>query len=111
MVNGKKLLREELFGGADSSHTAGSTIEAGLPNITGDNGTGLSILTNDKGIYNGAFYYDGESESRWFGSNMASDINYHSRLVFDASKSNPIYGNSTTVQTPAYVVTYWQRTE
>ena len=29
---------------------------------------------------------------------------------FDAGKSNPIYGNSDTVQPPAYLVNIWKRT-
>lgn len=31
-------------------------------------------------------------------------------ISFDASKSNDIYGNSTTVQPPAIAVVFWKRT-
>ena len=31
-------------------------------------------------------------------------------LNFDASRSNSIYGNSNTVQPPAYIVNIWERT-
>ena len=30
-------------------------------------------------------------------------------IEFDASKSNPIYGNSDTVQPPARIVNVWKR--
>ena len=95
--------------GADSSHSAGTTIEAGLPNITGevkpddkDYGWGAGIeasgaLTN---YYNGFSYIGGYA---WSG-------NRGNGFTFDASRSNPIYGKSTTVQPPAYVVYMWKRT-
>ena len=33
--------------------------------------------------------------------NSATDVERSDGMLFDASKSNPIYGNSTTVQPPA----------
>lgn len=78
-------------------------IAAGLPNITGKltgakggtgpSGTGaIKVTLQDKeGVYGsggGQYYY-------W---------------EFNASRSNTTYGNSTTVQPPAYVVNVWRRT-
>ena len=39
-----------------------------------------------------------------------ANTHYHTRINFDASRSSSIYGNSTTVQPPAYVVYMWKRT-
>ena len=97
--------------GADSGHSAGTTIEAGLPNITGDNGSYRLISSNTStdpsGTGNGLFRYvsAGSSKTGASGSNF-----YAISFDFDASRSNSIYGNSTTVQPPAYVVNIWKRT-
>ena len=86
--------------GADENHQAGTTIAAGLPNITGQ-----FIGGNPNGTTNGAFEVVKDSDSTQTGTS------YHkAQLRFDASRSNSIYGNSTTVQPPAYVVNIWRRT-
>lgn len=89
--------------GADSSHSAGSTVEAGLPNITGRVGP---IDDMSAKIYEGAFSK---------GENSAYDATSNHEgggwiLDFDASGSSSIYGNSSTVQPPAYIVHIWKRT-
>ena len=84
--------------GNDTGLDAGRTIEAGLPNITG---------SFNPGEYNpqasGAFY------STQNGSREYSSEYQGHRISFDASRSNPIYGRSNTVQPPAYVVNVWRR--
>jgi hypothetical protein len=90
--------------GADSGHAAGTTIEAGLPNITG-----TASQDNDSGFANtfsGVFYNGGNTTH--FAT--TGEGNYSNVLGFDASRSNSIYGNSNTVQPPAYVVNIWRRT-
>ena len=87
--------------GADVNHLAGTTIEAGLPNITGDTGVGGSVIDS----YAGAFYKT--TKKFMYSGSTATEPN---EISFDASKSNSIYGNSTTVQPPAFVVNIWQRT-
>ena len=80
---------------------AGTTVQAGLPNITGTAGNlgqvGGKVTT-------GAFYDAG----------LSGDVDYASvvgyKVGFDASRSNPIYGKSDTVQPPAYLVNIWKRT-
>lgn len=86
---------------AEGASTSGSYKSAGLPNITGDfttpnepwtpylTGTSSGALSNPAG----------DSRHRVYGSNNGSTP--HNSLHFDASKSNTIYGNSTTVQPPA----------
>lgn len=93
--------------GAGSGHAAGSTVEAGLPNITGRAGA-----DTDSGYYNtnrpnagGAFYGGGKSYS-WC---AAGNQNPGRDLCFDASLSNSIYGRSATVQPAAYYVHIWKR--
>lgn len=87
--------------GSDANHTAGTTIEAGLPNIEGDPWTGGDGTFNPSG----AFYKvsDGSNIKQLY-TNVA-----YPHLKFDASRSSSIYGNSDTVQPPAYVVNIWQR--
>ena len=91
---------------ADSSHGAGTTISAGLPNITGlaksligDATTGIS--------FTGALYEAGTPRERSWSGATGNEIR---SVGFDASKSNSIYGSSDTVQPPAYVVIAWKRT-
>ena len=81
------------------STTSGEEKEAGLPNITGT----FYHDPNVKLSLSGAFSYTGGSFI-----NLQNDAaNKNSGYVsFDASKSNPIYGNSTTVQPPALTMVY-----
>lgn len=99
----QKVSNGRVLQGSDSSHPAGSTIAPGLPNITGRIG-GLSYDNNDsKNGMNGAFYW-GDAVVR--GAADGADDRYG---YFNASRSSSIYGNSNTVQPPAYVVNIWQR--
>lgn len=88
--------------GADSGHVAGTTIEAGLPNIKGS--TGGTSYANRVPV-SGPFYLDTATTTQ-ASSGSTNPRNVH----FDASRANPIYGNSTTVQPPAYVVNIYRRT-
>ena len=77
------------------AETAGEYKEAGLPNITGESYLG------EWGIPAGAFYTQGTLKTAFLNEEAAG------RLCFDASRSNAIYGKSTTVQPPAYTVRYY----
>ncbi len=85
-----------------------STINAGLPNITGT--FGRACLFNwgaDK--QSGALSV--KTQSGYSAQDAGgSDSSSNRYIDFDASKSNSIYGNSATVQPPAYVVNVWRRT-
>lgn len=78
----------------------GNTVEekeAGLPNITGG---GNNRLSSFKASPNqGAFQFSNVSDGL-VQTNSQTDWSF-SNLRFDASQSNSIYGNSTTVQPPA----------
>lgn len=73
---------------------AGLTVEAGLPNITGMVYYGHGYLANATG----AFYWGNAG-----GLPRTTDgrVERDYELLFDASRSNPIYGNNTTVQEEA----------
>ena len=89
--------------GASSGHTAGTTIEAGLPNITGTVGTMSDAgSSRDSGALS---WVSNSNQSLGFNSYGISGT-----TTFDASASNPIYGNSSTVQPPAYCVNIYRRT-
>lgn len=45
----------------------------------------------------------------WVGRGVASSEVQGSDLYFDASRSNPIYGASDTVQPPALYINIWER--
>ncbi len=79
----------------------GTTIEAGLPNITGT----FSGSKTASGGRSGAFYQVGTTSGAYpSGTGTTGVIE-----GFNASRSSSIYGNSTTVQPPAYVVNVWRR--
>lgn len=86
---------------------AGTTIEAGLPNITGRaSSAGEDSSRLGPNGTEGAFYCDQQGH---VGSGTSGAATYTITLGLDASRSNPIYGNSTTVQPPAYVINVWRR--
>lgn len=85
----------------------GSYLQAGLPNITGQ--IVNKSLLDDSSLnmsHNGAF--QGARGSNASSINVGSISTQHQTYVsdFDASRSNSIYGNSSTVQ-PASVVGMW----
>ncbi len=78
---------------AQGSHASGEKVEAGLPNVMG-------VFTAKAASGNaptGAFFGIGTMRG---GSSDSSAPNYE-EFGFDASRSNPIYGASDTVQPPA----------
>ncbi len=78
---------------------AGGTIEAGLPNITGYDATAWGNL-NPSGAFIAVGWDDYGGLSRNTGRRT---------INFDASRSNPIYGRSHTVQPPAVKIRLWKR--
>lgn len=96
--------------GADSSHSAGTTAEAGLPNITG------AVLSADPTFLwgagttaSGAFKDAANSTNSHIGSNNWNGSR-PTGFTFNASWSSAIYGASSTVQPPAFFVYIWKRT-
>ena len=99
--------------GAGTGYTAGTTVEAGLPNITGSFTTkstdvGGSPFSGDANVLSakGSLAFS-EKSANYSGYTGHSGSQYD--IQFDASRSNPIYGRSYTVQPAAYYVHIWKR--
>lgn len=110
----EEIAQNRVLMGASSAHAAGTTVEAGLPNITG------SVVPKLPNIYNlfisesgatmtGAFYNTGVFDSYGGADDKGGTKGLPKDLHFDASRSNPIYGRSSTVQPAAYYVHIWHR--
>lgn len=100
----QEIAQNRVLMGASSAHAAGTTVEAGLPNIIG---TFMSNSLTDGGIEaTGAFYVASLSKSKTALSYSTFETN---GLGFNASLYNSIYGRSTTVQPAAYYVHIWRR--
>ena len=82
------------------TNSVGTTVEAGLPNITGT----FSRVQDKRDFATGCFYRI-ENINAGDYADSARGIS----TGFNASLSNSIYGNSTTVQPPAYIVNIWER--
>ena len=81
----------------EGSNTAGTVLAAGLPNITGN-------ISAFKSSISGAF--EGSNDTnRYDGWNDSQD-EYAVSTSFDASRSNGIYGASSTVQPPALTMRF-----
>lgn len=96
-----------LWGGNGSN--GNTTINAGLPNITGRYNH-QCLMNWGGGTENGALYTANVSGDSAPQNGGGSDGGNSQTIAFDASKSNSIYGASTTVQPPAYRVNVWRRT-
>jgi hypothetical protein len=96
-----KVSEGRVLQGSDSNHNAGTTIEAGLPN--------LSLYTPQSTIKYGSqpntvYNVNGTSGN----TNNIIGTNQPAKLYI--KDDNNIVGNSNTVQPPAYVVNIWRRT-
>ena len=86
----EEIASERVLMGASSTHAAGTTVKAGLPNI--------------KFSFTAATIGSGKAGTDYLTTGYkSSDFN------LDASKSNAIYGRSSTVQPAAYSVHIWHR--
>lgn len=111
-----KVSEGRVLQGSDSSHAANTTIAAGLPNITGElqssytdsdgQNIGYFVTSGTKG----AFGNKNTGARAQFPSTGAGYWNRTKNVDFSASRSNSIYGKSSTVQPPAYIVNIWRRT-
>lgn len=101
----ESIASERVLMGVSSSHGAGSTVSAGLPNIQGavldtwhgggPSGSGaLSVAVNGRSAVR-----NGDDGTFTWGN-----------FYFNAASYNSIYGNASTVQPAAYYVYMWRRT-
>lgn len=92
--------------GANSISEIGGYLTAGLPNITGTTKAayGANNKTTNVGALQTDIYTIGSANGIQDGGNGSDDEPIQSAiLTFNASKSNPIYGTSDTVQPPSIV--------
>lgn len=83
------------------SGTAGTVKSAGLPNISGKiSNTWGQLKGSSEPSGSGAFKETVSESATYCGYANNNGYNIHN-VIFDASDSNSIYGNSTTVQPPA----------
>lgn len=107
----EEIASERVLMGASSAHAAGTTVNAGLPNIIGS----LSETASNKSPFRGtksAISSIGaltvtEVNTTWAGYAEYAGSTYN--ISFNASHSNSIYGRSATVQPAAYYVHIWHR--
>lgn len=93
--------------GAGDGHMAGTTVEAGLPNISGYLhlycAEVISRETPGSGLFKGTKASWGRTG--WNSERDTGGVD----LTVNASNVNPIYGNSDTVQPAGYYVYIWRR--
>lgn len=107
----QEIAQDRVLMGASYAHAAGTTVEAGLPNITGsliETEADSSPFRGSKASLksSGALKFV-EFNTSWGGYRGDSGSTYD--VYFDASRSNSIYGRSYTVQPAAYYVHIWKR--
>lgn len=111
----EKIAQDRVLMGASDTHPAGTTIEAGLPNITGSvkqsYGAFIWQIGSNKGAVSNI-----TNTGHTDGKGVAISYTYDNSapaggagFEFNASASNPIYGASDTVQPPAYFTYTWLR--
>lgn len=100
----EKISEGRVLQGADEEHEAGTTIAAGLPNITSNF---RSPLPYGSTAPSGAVY--SKFSDTPFNIHGGGEW-YRATNGLDASRSSSIYGSSDTVQPSAYVVNIWRRT-
>lgn len=96
--------------GTTSSTLLNTTVDSGLPNITG------SVHANT--TYSGSPFSNGSFSGAFYASTMDAQYYLNSRstgsgwadIGFNAANSNSIYGGSSIVQPPALYVYIWKRT-
>ena len=109
----QKLTGRYVLQCSDDSHKAGTTVEAGLPNITGSfrvvgDSSESGWISNTHG--EGAFYdIVANNKRQYYAHCVYNDISGTYNQAFNASRSNSIYGRSDTVQPPARIVNVWKR--
>ena len=79
--------------GTIDNNVLGNLVQAGLPNITG-NATWVTAA-DASAVGRGAIYWKSTANQI---TSRTSSSNIPDSLAFDASLSNSIYGNSSTVQ-------------
>lgn len=108
----EEIASERVLMGRSRSHAAGTTVNAGLPNITGD-AYGDINGNNNKSMFfksSGALHTNTVSyNSNVNAYQVYNSYNNATHINFNAQNSNSIYGKSSTVQPATYYVYIWHR--
>ena len=107
----EEIASERVLMGASSTHAAGTTVKAGLPNITGQlpGIKTIGYVGSSEFPISGAFSWTNTQSTSGNYSDGDDQPLQIKQAAFDASKSNAIYGRSSTVQPAAYYVHIWHR--
>lgn len=92
--------------GADSSHTRGTNIAQGLPNVTGKI---YSFATGGANQNSGALYQTTDNQKCISSASGQQNNNTWRYINLDTSLSSSIYQDGANVQPPAYAVNIWER--
>lgn len=104
----EKVSEGRVLQGVKGDQVAGTTVEAGLPNIKGSATCRKAGLARSDVSSSGAMYV---TTSNIEGSGSGSDGAPNAIWNIDASRSSSIYKDDCdTVQPPAYLVNIWKRT-
>lgn len=106
-TDGTPDLRDRFLKGAFNAGDVDKYISAGLPNIIGSvsSWTTGEVYDNASGAFKGSQIQSGTGML----GDEDSDRKGYNDFTFNASRSNPIYGNSDTVMPNSYVVYYIMR--
>lgn len=108
----EKIAEERTLMGASTTHPAGTTVDAGLPNITGTFAYGNNSTGWLSPIYDsGAFYADSNGNTAATVARGEVKSNMKIAISIKASLSSPVYGASDTVQPATYYINIWKRIE
>ena len=106
----EKIASNRALMGASSTNPAGSTAEAGLPNVEGyfalGNTTSGAWAKSMAGT--GPFRTSGKGTTA-LATQYQTFKDSTVTITFSLAKANSIYGNSATVQPPAYFTNIWRR--
>ena len=106
----EQIASERVLMGASSTHAAGTTAEAGLPNITGQVPS-IRHIGGGSGRWpiSGAFAWtDTQPDSGNYDTGDGFNFDFY-QADFNAARSSAVYGRSSTVQPAAYYVHIWRR--
>lgn len=107
----QKLTGRYVLQCSDDTHAAGTTVEAGLPDIQGQFILHASEQANIINTVSGAMTLNAKYTSYRTPAQLTEIAGAQSGggFTFKASNYNEIYGASDTVQPPARIVNVWKR--
>lgn len=113
-IEGRYLLTSGTLTGTSEAYDATDEVAAGSPNITSTPnwwcyGVSKNAAASGALVENTPTIGDPTSEAAT--RSPTGQLASVRALSIDASKSNAVYGSSTTVRPPAYVVNVWKRVE